>query len=277
MAISTLSDVAEQIHKYAEEILQRTCTLGDGVSDALNDVLRTFVGWPYAVGPISIRELKHTGDAMFQSAIYTSAMAGEQEGATPVDAVKVACVFHTATALTIEELTTGYRRIGAVKRLKRPSPTGIGYPVNNTPLGVIFCIESESSLEMIAENIVEINKTVPSTEWPDIILVLRRGTVNYAVQFEGDKIRGDFLLPNSDDFPVTPMYVHVFARALGLHSLNRLFSFLFLHLQIFSPGIKLPNEAAVEDISTMGMTLGAYQFNLKRQLVPFCRFHAMIS
>jgi hypothetical protein len=43
---------------------------------------------------------------------------------------------------------------------------------------------------------------------------------------------------------------------------------LFLHLQVFSPGVKLPQKEAVEGISTMGMTLGAYQFNLKRQLVP---------
>ena len=188
--------------------------------------------------------------------------------AVPITAGNVASVFHIAHTLTVGELRTGYRRIGAMKRHKRPAPTAVGYPVHDTPLGVIFCIDSANPLEKVAEDMMGLNKTVPSTEWPDMIVVLQKGTVNYAVQFEGDKIQGDFLLPNTTDFPVMPMYVHVFARGLGLHSLNRLCGFLFLHLQAFSPGTKLPNKAAVEGISTVGMPLGAYQFNLKRQLVP---------
>ncbi len=263
---STISDVAQQIHKSAEVIL--TCEADLDVSVALNNALSAFIVWPYAVGPISIQELDHAGDAAFRSAVYMSATQDMLVNTPSVPAGSVACVFHIAHTLTAEELRMGYRHIGAVKRLKRSSPKAVGHPINDTPLGVIFCVDSASSLEAVAQTMMGLNNTVPSSEWPDIVVVLQKGTVNYAVQFEGDKIKGDFLLPNTDDFPIMPMYAHVFARAQGLQSLNRLFGFLFLHLQTFSPGTKLPNEAAVEGISTMGMTLGAYQFNMKRQLVP---------
>jgi hypothetical protein len=265
-ARSPLSGVAEQILKSAQEILQLSHKVAE-IPSAVNNFLTTFLVWPYTAGPISIQELG-TDDAVFQSAIYTSATKETREGIAPMTASRVACIFHIAHTLTVDELRTGHRRIGAAKRLKRPAPTAVGYPVHDTPLGVVFCIDSARPLEKVAEDMMELNKTAPSTEWPDMVVVLQRGTVNYAVQIEGDKIRADFLLPNTADFPVMPMYVHVFARALGLHSLNRLSSFLFLHLQAFSPGVKLPNEDAVQGISTMGMTLGAYQFNLKRQLVP---------
>jgi hypothetical protein len=95
------------------------------------------------------------------------------------------------------------------------------------------------------------------------------GTINYAAQFEGDLISGDFLLPNNTDFPVMAMYVHVFARSLGLFSLNKMCGFVFMHLQVFSPGTRLPDiQTTMKGISPPGITLGAYQFNLKRKLAP---------
>lgn len=185
--------------------------------------------------------MEGVSDAVFHSAVYTNATKETHDEANvSITAENVACVFHAAQTLTVEELRTGYRRIGAVKRLKCPAAAAVDYPVSNTPLGVVFCIDSASSLETIAEEMMELNKAVPSSEWPDMVVVLQRGTVNYAIQFEGDRIRGDFLLPNITDFPVMPMYVHLFARGLALHSLNRLCSFLFMHLQVFSPGTKLP-------------------------------------
>lgn len=114
-----------------------------------------------------------------------------------------------------------------------------------------------------------LNKNLPSSEWPDMVAILTRGTINYAAQIHGEPIKGDFLLPNTMDFPVMPMYIHLFARGLGLLSMNNMCGFLFMHLQTFSPGTKLPNmDEASEGVSTFGITLGAYQFNLKHQLVP---------
>jgi hypothetical protein len=262
-----MSKVADLIRDGAEEIVRRTN--GDiEVSAVLADFLNPLLVWPYLAGTISIPELDDGADAVYPAAVYTTTI--HQVGApvlTP--AANVACVFHAARILTGEELITGYARIGAVKRLKRPHrPEEITHPINDVPLGIVFCVESESSLEGVAEQMMALNRTTPSCEWPDMVVVLQKGTINYAVQFEGDKIRGNFLLPNTNEFPVVPMYAHVFARGVGLHSLNRMCGLLFMHLESFSPGVKLPESAAVEGVSSMGMTLGAYQFNLKRELVP---------
>ena len=264
-APSILSGVANTIYDGAKDILAQSDTPAE-IAAGIARLLNKFITWPYVVGPVSIHELGHAGSRDFPAVIYTTSSESPADTGL-ISSNRVACVFHVVHTLTTEELKEGYRRIGAVKRLRQFSPKPAG-PLNDVPLGVIFCIDSASPLETIAQDVIELNKRIPSTEWPDMIVVLQRGTVNYAVQFEGDKIGGDFLLPNRTDVPVFPLYVHVFARALGLHSLNRLFGFLFLHLQTFSPGVKLPNREAVQDISMLGMTLGAYQFNLKGQLVP---------
>jgi hypothetical protein len=264
-AASILSGVANTIYEGAKDILAHSDTPAE-IAAGIARLLTKFITWPYVVGPVSIRELEAAGNSNFPAVIYTSSTESAA-GAGSISSTRVACVFHVAHTLTTEELKEGYGRIGAVKRLRQSSPKPVG-PLNDVPLGVIFCIDSSSPLETIAQDVIELNKGIPSTEWPDMIVVLRRGTVNYAVQFEGDKIGGDFLLPNRTDVPVFPLYVHVFARALGLHSLNRLFGFLFLQLQTFSPGVKLPNHEALQGISMLGMTLGGYQFNLKGELVP---------
>ncbi len=102
-----------------------------------------------------------------------------------------------------------------------------------------------------------------------MVVILTRGTINYAVQFEGDPIAGDFLLPSITDFPVMAMYVHVIGHSLGLLSLNKMCSLVFMQLHVFSPGTTLPDQNIVlEGVSPFRITLGAYQFNLKHQLVP---------
>src|SRR5260370_26369369 len=116
---------------------------------------------------------------------------------------------------------------------------------------------------------IELNKSVPSSEWPDMVVILTQGTINYAVQFEGQPIGGDFVLPNSDHFPVSSMYVHIFLRSLGLFSFNRMCGLLFMQLNIFTPGTNLPEmKVVLEGVSRLGMTLFAYQFNLEAQLKP---------
>jgi hypothetical protein len=264
----SLSDVGVRIQQGAEEILRLAGHPEGNVSAGLNKVLRSFLSFPYSAGPVAVRELEGANDQVFGSAIYTGNAGAMGDAVAPVSAGNVACAFHVERALTPEALRVGYQQIAAVKRVRRPLRASTEYPVNDVPLGIIFCTDSQLPLERVGEAMIELNKTVPSTEWPDMVVVLRKGTLNYAVQFEGDKIRGNFLLPNTRDFPVMPMYVHVFARGVGIHSLNRMCGFLFLHLGSYSPGTKLPDKEAVEGVSSVGMTLGGYQFNLSRELVP---------
>lgn len=263
------SDLAERITAGAARILEQTTESSLSISVALNSFLAGLLPWPYSVGSISIREMASSKDSVFGSAVYTRAAGESSDENTPLVAARnVACVLHTAQDLTLEELKRGYARIGAVKSLRSPAVVVGDYPLSDTPLGVIFSVTSANSLEVVADGMMELNRTLPSAGWPDMVVILEKGTLNYALQFEGDKIKGDFLLPNTDRVPIMPMYVHLFARGLGLGSLNRLCYFLFMHLQLFSPGVKLPNDEAVKGIPQLGINLTGYQFSLKGELVP---------
>ena len=162
-----------------------------------------------------------------------------------VKADAVACVFHLVHTLTPEELRVAYEQIYIFKHLKRTAILPTEFMHNDAPLGIIFAIDSSEPLEKLAEQMMVLNKTYPSTRWPDMVVVLKRGTINYAVQFEGNPISGDFLLPNITNFPVMAMYVHIMARSLGLFSLHTMCGFVFMHLMVFSPGTKLPDMKTV--------------------------------
>src|SRR5712672_2223469 len=145
-APSTLSHVANTIHAGAKDILQHSGSAAE-IAAELTRVLTKFLTWPYVVGPASIHELEGTPDSHFDPAICTVSTQTASD-ADAISSARVACVFHAAHTLTTDELKEGYRRIAAVKRLKR-SPARPAGTVNDVPLGVIFCIESASPLETI--------------------------------------------------------------------------------------------------------------------------------
>jgi len=260
--------VSQEIHKAAQALLKAVYIPGANIAVCLNSTLNQFLTWPFRAG--SVRIIDSEGESItFDTVIYTSSAKQSEKQPPEVEADAVACVVHIVGSLGPEELRGGYEHIAVIKRLKRTPIAGIEYPVNNMPLGIIFAVDSDIPIEKIAELMILLNKSHPSSEWPDIVVVLTRGTVNYAVAFPGEPIKGDFLLPNITDFPIGPMYVHIIAGGLGLLSMNRMFGLMFMHLQTFSPGTKLPNmNEVLENVSPFEITLGAYQFNLKHQLVP---------
>lgn len=261
------SSASQEIHKAAQALLQAVYIPGTNIAVSLNSTLNQFLTWPFRAGSVHI--IDSEGKSItFETAIYTRSATQSENQPPEIDADGVACGVHIVQSLGPEELRGGYDHIAGLKRLKRIQ-IQVEIPVNNTPLGIVFAIDSSIPIEKTAELMVLLNKSYPASEWPDMIVVLTRGTVNYAAQIHGEPIKGDFLLPNITDFVVAPIYVHVFAQGLGLFSMNRMCSFLFMHLQTFSPSTKLPNmKGALKDVSRFGITLGAYQFNLKHQLVP---------
>jgi len=260
--------VAQQIYSAAQILLQAVRIPRANIAERLNSTLNQFLTWPFRAGSAYIIDAEGY-NATFDTVIYTSSETKSEGKPVKINVDAVACAVHVAESLGREELRAGYESIAVFKRLKRTQTPKIEFPINYTPLGIIFAVDSSSSIEKIAEFMILQNKNHPSTAWPDMVAVLTKGTVNYAVQIHGEPIKGDFLLPSIKCSAVMPMYVHVFARGLGLFSMNRMCALLFMHLQTFSPGTKLPNMGVVlENISPFGITLGAYQFNLESQLVP---------
>jgi hypothetical protein len=259
--------VSQEIHKAALALLEAVSVSGANIAVSLNSTLSQFLTWPFKADSVHI--IDSEGKSItFEAAIYTSSAIQSESQPLEIEADAVACGVHVVQSLGVEELQRGYEHIAGLKRLKR-TQMQVGVPLNNAPLGIIFAIDSNIPIEKTAELMMLLNKSRPASEWPDMIAVLTRGTVNYVVQIHGGPIKADFSLPNITEFAVMPMYIHVFARGLGLFSMNRMCGFLFMHLQIFSPGAKLPNiNEVLKDVFPLGITLGAYQFNLKHQLVP---------
>lgn len=260
--------ISQEIQKAAQALLEATYIPGANIAAHLNSTLNQFMTFPFRAG--SVRVIDSEGEsAQFDTVIYTSSATQSENQFAEVKADEIACGVQIVGNLGPEELRAGYERIAVIKRLKRTRISGIEYPINDTPLGIIFAVESDVPIEKIAEHMILLNKSHPSSEWPDMVVILTRGTINYAAQIYGEPIKGDFFLPNITDFPVMPIYVHLFSRGLGLFSMNRMCFFLFMHLQTFSPGTKFPNmDEVLKDVPSLGITHSAYQFNLKCQLVP---------
>jgi hypothetical protein len=262
-----MKTVSQKIRDAGDLLLQVLRDPSSSINELLNSRLNDFLTWPFRADSACIID-SEGHKATFGTVIYSS--SGKQSADPPVTigADAAACVVHAVRDLGAEEIRSGYEGIAAVKRLKRIQAPELG-PINNTPLGIIVAVDSALSLKAIAELVVRQNADHPSTEWPDMIAVLTKGTVNYVVQFEGDAIQGDFILPNFTSRMVPPMYAHVFVRGVGPFAFNSLCALLFTQLMTFSPGANLPRSAVVlEGVSHLGMTFGAYQFNLQGQLVP---------
>jgi hypothetical protein len=127
----------------------------------------------------------------------------------PVDTV--ASVIEVKSRLTSDELADAYKKIASVKVLKkRPSSeidreaTGSKLKMAST-LGVIFAFTSDISIETVAEKMAELNREFDSRVWPDMVVLLDVGTLNYAIQSPGGEIAGD-LMPREEDFAIAPFY-----------------------------------------------------------------------
>jgi hypothetical protein len=261
-----METVAEQIRAAGNSLLAALRDPGSNMNERINATLNEFLIWPFRADAANIVD-NQGGKASFDTVVYTGAGTAPQ-AMTSIGSDAAAAVIHAVRGLDVDEIRAGYENLAKVKRLKRTHVPG---PINTSPVGIILAVDSALSVKEIAEAIVEENKNRPSTEWPDMVAVLTKGAVNYAMQMEGGPIMGLFTLPNFSysGRPVPPMYIHVFMRGVGPLSFNAVCGLLFMHLMTFSPGTRLPTSQAVLDGNPdLGMTFGGYQFNLEGMLVP---------
>ena len=262
-------NIAKQIYGAATALYQSIQSAGGSIATALNSMLNQFLPWPFKAGPATIIDTAENRTE-FDSVIYTISEKNPNGQAVVLKADAVACAIFVAQSLGIEELRAGYEAISVIKGLKRRPTPKLDYPINDVPLGIIFAADSVLSIDKIAELVIEQNKSFSSMTWPDMVVVMSKGTVNYAVQFPGEPdFKSNLTLPNFKSSMIPPMYVHVIATGLGMFSINKMCSLLFPHLQVYSPGAKLPTmDSVLEGVSSLGITLGGYQFNLDTELVP---------
>jgi hypothetical protein len=187
----------------------------------------------------------------------------------------VASVIEVKSMLSKAELEDASKKIASVKKLKTTPITSADQPVTfsslitTKTLGVVFAYDSTTSLVTLAENLREINQSLPSAHWIDIVVVLDKGVIGYTMQLPlSSKFPGWFAGACSKDFPVPPFYIHLVKEDLGDLTLNRFFVNLMAHLTFYRKRTTNLMEGVMGKHAFECMTLQGYQYNLKRDLVP---------
>jgi hypothetical protein len=96
--------------------------------------------------------------------------------------------------------------------------------------------------------------------------------VQYAVQFPGENLTGDFFLPDAKLSYTAPMYIVMVMKPAGAHTLNRMLAFIVGHLALFAAGAEVPKfPEIIEGLPNNAVVVTGYQCNLSGELVPVPR------
>jgi len=252
-------------------------TKGSGASvvSELNQILGSLLGEPYRAHGGAVIDLKGNRTDVLGTILYTKASAANYSSPVEIEADNVACVIEVFDILNLERLREAYKRIALVKAIKKtphaPSPGGTQ---TNGTMGIIMAIGSSVSLEAIGLELERLNETTLSDMWPDMIVVLSEGVINYGAQFPGDDDMADFLPPHPEALSgnVPGIYVNILMTPATTCAFRKMCAFLVPHLMLFCPSAALPKwEELKANLPKKGVSLLGYQYNLSGQLVPVPR------
>jgi hypothetical protein len=187
----------------------------------------------------------------------------------------VAVVIEVKSKLNKDQLKDAAKKIASVKRL-RPTPiTNVDQPVTfgdmimTNTLGCVFAFDSYTSLDTLADNLKEINSAYDSADWIDLVVVLDKGYIGYAIQLPfGQNFPGWFGGACVEDFPLPPYYIHLVKHDSGDLTLNHFFVKLMAHLTFFRKRSSIDFGSVLGPDPDEIMTIQGYQYNLSRKLVP---------
>jgi hypothetical protein len=263
-----IADIANRVREEGKVLLS-SVRAGTSVELSLPSAINTFLRPSFIAGPGSIVDLGGRKSEHFAALVYLSSQA--QLGGSEIPADAVACVIDVSQKLDLEGLRKSYSRVAHAKSLKKtPTPVGKSNLQTNVTLGIIFAVESELPMEALAQEIDNLNRNTPSTHWPDMMVVLSKGTFHYAVQFPGEGVSGDYLPPAEGALAnfTPPVYIIPVVRPTQEFTFNKMVAFLLAHLQLFVPGVVLPKWIEILQGSPREvLTLKGYQYNLAGELV----------
>lgn len=242
------------------------------IPDILARHLARLVGPPYSVRPGCVSDADGRQSATFAAVVSVQLEAPEPLGDRIHAANNCAAVVDAIATLDVKELEASYRRIAQTKRLRKDAPTSHGPHRHTTAtLGLVIAQRATLTAEVLLDEIQHLNAQFDSSEWPDMIAVSTFGVMNYMVQFPGESISGDYLLPTANTFDrsVPPIYIIPVVKPAGEDSFERLTAFLVGHLALFAPDAQLPDPATLlNGMPDRVITGVGYQYNLQGKLVP---------
>jgi hypothetical protein len=262
----------------AQEVLETGRQVAGASSETLPAALRAgierHIGWPYKTASATVVDRDSAVSDIFAVVVYAA-----KEGASAADPIQIpadfaAIVVDATDSLTIDSFRAAYARIARAKRLKKSQAPKLDTPMTTVTLGVIYAQRSDLPLEAFAEELERLNAVAPSREWPDMIVVASMGAIQYAAQFPGESLSGDYLPPAEGALSsyIPAVYVVIVLRPTGVFTFNKAMSFVIAHLGIFSPGAKLPNFTELLDgVPKTAVVMSGYQYDLKGNLNPVPR------
>lgn len=252
------ASISQLVYDVGQKLVASTGSL----ADALNETLNQLLGWPFRAARGFARDREGQKTDIFGTLVYSASQSQPPSETANVNADNLACVIDVTESMGVEQLRAAYERVACAKRLKKtPAPHISGASYTTVTLGIIFTRDATVPVETLAEELDRLNRQHPDREWTDMVVVLSKATINYAVQFPGENVMGDFLPPaeGATDRYSAPVYVIIIIKPTRMFTFNKMCSFLVAHLMIFSPGAKLPNWSEIlEDTPKEGMVLTGY-------------------
>jgi len=262
------TDISNRVREEGQSLLS-VVRAGASIELSLPSAINPFLRPAFVAGPGSVIDLNGRKSEHFAALVHLNSPTQLGDSEIPADAV--ACVIDVSQKLDLEELRKSYSRVAHAKSLKKtPIPVGKSSLQTNVTLGIIFAVESELSMEALGEEIDNLNRNTPSAHWPDMMVVLSKGTFHYAVQFPGEGVSGDYLPPAEGALAnfTPPVYIIPVVRPTQEFTFNKMVAFLLAHLQLFVPGVDLPKWIEILQGSPREvLTLKGYQYNLAGELV----------
>jgi hypothetical protein len=187
----------------------------------------------------------------------------------------VAAVIEVKSKLNKEELHDAAKKIASVKEIKAAPITNVDQPVTfsdlimTSTLGCVFAFDTYTSLQTLASNLKEINAQHDSRSWIDLVVVLDHGFIGYVIQLPfGGEFPGWLGGASAENFAIPPYYVHLAISNTGKSTLNHFFVKLMAHLTFFRRRSTVDFKEILGEGQPQATVIQAYQYNLKRQLVP---------
>jgi hypothetical protein len=266
------------MHRIAQEVLETGRQIAGASAATLPAALRAgierHIGWPYKIASANLVDRDGAVSDTFAAVVYAAKEEVPSAATSQIPADFAAVVVDVTDSLTIDTIRAAYARIGRAKRLKKSPAPKLDMPTTTVTLGVIYAQRSDLPLEVFAEELERLNGATSSREWPDMIVVASTGVIQYAAQFPGESLSGDYLPPAEGALSnyIPSVYIVMVLRPTGTFSFNKMMSFVIAHLGIFSPGAKLSNFTELLDgVTKTAVVMSGYQYDLKGKLNPVPR------
>jgi hypothetical protein len=189
-----LSNLSKDVTKAGRTIL--SARPKDALA-VLKEALRGFISSDFEIGSGAVFDAVGNSTPSYPVVIYReSADQVSEHGLLSIPADCVAVVIDVYDAMDVEQFRESYARVSIAKQLiKKPVSEAEGNARTNITLGIVFAVGSTVSLDVLADELYRLDLSVRHKQWLDMIVVAPFGVINYALQFPGEMLAGDYLPP----------------------------------------------------------------------------------